>query len=539
MGLSFSDKIILAPMVRVGTLPMRLLALDYGADIVYCEELVDLKMLQCKRVVNEVLQTVDYVSPTERIVFQTCEREKGCVVFQMGTADAKRALAVAKLVENDVAAIDVNMGCPKEYSTKGGMGAALLSSPEKIEEVLKTLVNGISKPVTCKIRILPTVEETVSLVKMIEKTGVAAIAVHGRKKEERPQHPVHCDFIKAIAEAVSIPVIANGGSQEIIREFVDIEAFKSLTAASSVMLARAAMWNPSIFRREGILSINDVIHDYIRHAVHYDNHYTNTKYCLCQMLRDQLESSLGKKLHAAQSTKEICEIFGMTTFYESFTLSQEARRESLNIINQGTLEFDDKNEEIVDATQLPVKFEKKDYLPQITPKMVLLEWCRKEKLPQPVYQTNGAHLSHCSRYSGLHLHSCSLCSCWTLLPQLPDQAFILALAPWGCVCFTLSRYVQRSLDRFFHSVVTVNEKKYCSFLWDKSKKLAEQAAAIVCLRTLGLPEGKIGEGESDLVHKRKRKMQYQKVGSGNLSEVPQTKKLHQEDDTTEGKDKES
>ncbi|XP_077313332.1 tRNA-dihydrouridine(20) synthase [NAD(P)+]-like isoform X3 [Lithobates pipiens] len=485
MDLSFSDKIILAPMVRVGTLPMRLLALDYGADIVYCEELVDIKMLQCKRVVNDVLQTVDYVSPTERIVFQTCEREKDCVVFQMGTADAKRALAVAKLVENDVAAIDVNMGCPKEYSTKGGMGAALLSSPEKIEEVLKTLVNGISKPVTCKIRILSTVEETVSLVKMIEKTGVVAIAVHGRKKEERPQHPVHCDFIKAIAEAVSIPVIGNGGSQEIIREFVDIEAFKSLTAASSVMLARAAMWNPSIFRKEGILSIDDVIHDYIRHAVRYDNHYTNTKYCLCQMLRDQLESSLGKKLHAAQSTKEICEIFGMTTFYESCTLSREARRESLNIISQGTLKVDDKNEEIVDATQLPVKFEKKDYLPQITPKMVLLEWCRKEKLPQPVYQT-----------------------------------------------------VQRSLDRFFHSVVTVNEKKYCSVLWDKSKKLAEQAAAIVCLRALGLPEGKIGEGESDLVH-RKRKMQYQNIGSGNLSEVPQTKKLHQEDDKTEEKDKES
>ncbi|XP_068115949.1 tRNA-dihydrouridine(20) synthase [NAD(P)+]-like [Hyperolius riggenbachi] len=180
MGLSFSDKIILAPMVRVGTLPMRLLALDYGADIVYCEELVDIKMLQCKRLVNEVLQTVDYVSPTERVVFQTCERERGRVVFQMGTADAERALAVAKLVEEDVAAIDINMGCPKEYSTKGGMGAALLSKPEKVEEVLRTLVKGISIPVTCKIRILPTLEETLSLVKIIEKTGVAAIAVHGR-----------------------------------------------------------------------------------------------------------------------------------------------------------------------------------------------------------------------------------------------------------------------------------------------------------------------------------------------------------------------
>ncbi|XP_056382412.1 tRNA-dihydrouridine(20) synthase [NAD(P)+]-like [Hyla sarda] len=450
MVLSFCDKLILAPMVRVGTLPMRLLALDYGADIVYCEELVDIKMLQCKRVVNEVLQTVDYIAPTERVIFQTCEREKDRVVFQMGTADPERALAVAKLIENDVAAIDINMGCPKEYSTKGGMGAALLSSPEKIEKILKTLVDGITKPVTCKIRILPTLEETVNLVKIIERTGVAAIAVHGRKKEERPQHPVHCDYIKAISEAVSIPVIANGGSQELIREFQDIEAFRSVTAASSVMIARAAMWNPSVFRRAGPLPLEDVMRDYIRHAVMYNNHYTNTKYCLCQMMRDQLESPLGRKLHATQSTLDICEVFEMTSFYESCQMSQEASKASLNINVQDTLETDD-NEENRDTVQMPVRFERKDYLPQITPKMFLLEWCRKEALPQPVYHT-----------------------------------------------------VQRSLDKFFHSVVTVNEKKYCSTLWDKSKKLAEQAAAIVCLRTLGLPEGKLGEQESDLIRKRKR-----------------------------------
>ncbi|XP_013916635.1 PREDICTED: tRNA-dihydrouridine(20) synthase [NAD(P)+]-like [Thamnophis sirtalis] len=92
-------------------------------------------MLQCKRVVNEILGTVDFVAPNERVVFRTCEREKDHVVFQMGTADAERALAVAKLVEDDVAGIDVNMGCPKEYSTKGGMGAALLSDPDRIESV--------------------------------------------------------------------------------------------------------------------------------------------------------------------------------------------------------------------------------------------------------------------------------------------------------------------------------------------------------------------------------------------------------------------
>ncbi|XP_052511941.1 tRNA-dihydrouridine(20) synthase [NAD(P)+]-like isoform X2 [Budorcas taxicolor] len=305
LSLCYHNKLILAPMVRVGTLPMRLLALDYGADIVYCEELIDLKMLQCKRVVNEALSTVDFVAPDDRVVFRTCEREQSKVVFQMGTSDAERALAVARLVENDVAGIDVNMGCPKEYSTKGGMGAALLSDPDKIEKILSTLVKGTRRPVTCKIRILPSLEDTLSLVKRIERTGIAAIAVHGRKREERPQHPVSCEAIKAIAETLSIPVIANGGSHDHIQGYLDIEDFRRATAASSVMVARAAMWNPSIFLREGPRPLEEVMQKYIRYAVQYDNHYTNTKYCLCQMLREQLESPQGRLLHAAQSSQEI------------------------------------------------------------------------------------------------------------------------------------------------------------------------------------------------------------------------------------------
>ncbi|XP_071613070.1 tRNA-dihydrouridine(20) synthase [NAD(P)+]-like isoform X3 [Heliangelus exortis] len=426
--LCFRGKKILAPMVRVGTLPMRLLALDYGADIVYCEELIDLKMLQCKRVVNEVLGTVDFVAPNERIIFRTCERERHCVVFQMGSADAERALAVAKLVEGDVAGIDINMGCPKEYSTKASMGAALLSDPDKIESV----------------------EDTVNLVKRIEKTGIAAIAVHGRKKEERPQHPVHCDVIRAISEAVSIPVIANGGSHDFIKEYKDIETFQKATAASSVMIARAAMWNPSIFRKEGLFPLKKVMQDYIKYAVRYDNHYTNTKYCLCQMLREQLETPQGKKLHAAQSTQEICEVFEMADFYEETAAIFEAKKTSV----ETEAEVEDDEVEDPDVIKMSVRFDKREYPPQITPKMYLLEWCRKEKHPQPVYET-----------------------------------------------------VQRPLDRLFCSVVTVAEQKYRSTLWDKSKKLAEQAAAIVCLRTLGVPEGKLDEGENDLINKRKREDQ--------------------------------
>lgn len=444
--LSFSNITALAPMVRVGTLPMRLLALDYGADVVYCEELIDIKMAQCQRVVNDVLETVDFVAPDDRVMFRTCEREKDKVVFQMGTADPDRALTVAKLVEEDVAAIDVNMGCPKEYSTKGGMGAALLSDPDKIEAILKKLVAGVNKPVTCKIRVLPSLEDTISLVQRIEKTGVSAIGVHGRFKEERPRHPVHCDYIQAVANAVSIPVIANGGSLDLVKTFADIEEFKKAAGASSVMLARVAMWNPSVFSPKGLLPVEQVMEDYLKYAIRYDNHAFNTKYCVCQMLRDKVESPLGKQVQAAQTNAEISNAYGLQEYYEQVQEQHQARRDALQ-------NNSDSDRPIMDGDVLTmaVKFERREYPPQITPKMFLLEWSRREKLEQPFYET-----------------------------------------------------VQRSQDRAFQSTVTVAEKKYRSSLWEKSKKFAEQAAAIVCLRVLGIPEGRIGEEDSGLVCKRKR-----------------------------------
>ncbi|CAN9499036.1 unnamed protein product [Ophioblennius macclurei] len=471
--LSFSNITALAPMVRVGTLPMRLLALDYGADVVYCEELIDLKMVQCQRVVNNVLQTVDFVAPDDRVMFRTCEREKDRVVFQMGTADPDRALAVARLVEKDVAAVDVNMGCPKEYSTKGGMGAALLSDPEKIVAILNKLVAGVSIPVTCKIRILPSLQETVSLVQKIEKTGVSAIAVHGRFKEERPRHPVHCDYIQAVAQAVSVPVMANGGSLDLVKTNADVAEFRKASGASSVMLARAAMWNASVFSSEGPLPVEKVMEDYLKYAIRYDNNAFNTKYCLCQMLRDKVESVLGKQVQAAQTNAEISEAYGLQEFYQHTQDELQARRDASQSGSHPEKPVMDG-----DVTTMAIRFERREYPPQITPKMFLLEWTRKEKLEQPQYDT-----------------------------------------------------VQRSQDRSFQSTVTVAEKKYRSSLWEKSKKFAEQASAIVCLRILGIPEGRIGEEESGLVCKRKREGQIngsakdekrKKLHVASVSEKPQS-----------------
>ncbi|KCV72574.1 hypothetical protein H696_00165 [Fonticula alba] len=151
---------ILAPMVRSGTLPMRILALQYGADRVYGEELVDHSMLRTVRVENHALGTVDYVDSTGKVIFQTCARERGRVIFQIGTSDPERAVRVAKMVHRDVAAIDLNMGCPKPFSTSGGMGSALLDPCDRAVNILKALkAADLSCPVTCKIRFIVDAEE--------------------------------------------------------------------------------------------------------------------------------------------------------------------------------------------------------------------------------------------------------------------------------------------------------------------------------------------------------------------------------------------
>lgn len=100
------------------------------------------------------------------------------------------------------------MGCPKEFSIKGGMGAALLSDPDKAVDILEKLVNNLVIPVTCKVRVLPDVDDTIKLCRRLQETGIAAIAIHGRTRDERPQHPNRNHYLKQVAAALDIPVIA-------------------------------------------------------------------------------------------------------------------------------------------------------------------------------------------------------------------------------------------------------------------------------------------------------------------------------------------
>ncbi|KAF9278628.1 tRNA-dihydrouridine(20) synthase [NAD(P)+]-like [Mortierella alpina] len=317
--LNYNNAAILAPMVRVGTLPIRLMALEHGADLVYTPEVVDKGIVGAERVVNEDNGTIDYIVKGVS-VFKTHPIEKSRLVFQIGSANADLALEAALTVAQDVSTIDLNCGCPKRFSIHGGMGAALMEEPEKLCGILRKLVQHSGLPVTCKIRIFPDRERTLKLVKMIEATGIVALAVHCRYRDERPREPGHWDRFKEIVDAVSIPVIANGD----VMKYTDMARVRELSGATGVMIARGAQANVSVFRKEGRLPTLDVVRQYIRKCMATRNLHSNTKYVLMQMMVEETKSSYYRPLCDAKSFRAICKVFEMEQELDDWIEKQKA-----------------------------------------------------------------------------------------------------------------------------------------------------------------------------------------------------------------------
>lgn len=275
----------LAPMVRAGSLALRSLALDYGCDLVWSEELIDFKLLETRRVVNEDLKTVDYlVDYREKTVvfFRTHECEKGRVILQLGTGSPDTALQAAKKVEADVAAIDINMGCPKKFSTQGGMGAALLENQDVACEIIRKVKSGVSIPVTAKIRIVNNVEDTVAFIRKLEEAGVSAVTLHLRRKgdTETTDAQTYETLKRVIDMGIKVPIIANGDMYTSGR----ITEMIAESGCAGVMLARPFLYNPSICREEGPLKQLDIMKAFLTKCLQFDTVYQVIKYTLMEMI---------------------------------------------------------------------------------------------------------------------------------------------------------------------------------------------------------------------------------------------------------------
>jgi len=284
------------------------MALKYGADLVWGPETIDRALIGCVRRINPRTGCVEFTrSPSnggkasghdpdappvkDSIIYRiqpSIERKR--LVFQLGTAKPETAVAAAKMVADDVAGIDVNSGCPKPFSTSGGMGAALLKDPDRLCAILRALVQDVGIPheigISVKIRLLDTEDQTVTLVRRLCETGITGLTVHCRTTPMRPRERAIREQLSALARTchdAGVACVMNGDVANRQEALQLMEEF----GVDGAMIATAAERNPSVFRSSeegGILRWKETVPHYVRAAMDVENRFGNTKFLLSQMI---------------------------------------------------------------------------------------------------------------------------------------------------------------------------------------------------------------------------------------------------------------
>ena len=226
------NNVILAPMAGVTDLPFRLLCKEQGAGLL-CMEMVSAKAIYYN---NKNTETLMQIEPEERPVS-----------LQLFGSDPVIMSEMAKRIEDrpfDI--LDINMGCPVPKVVNNGEGSALMKNPGLVRKIVTSVSKAIKKPLTVKIR--KWFDENninaVEIAKIIEDSGAAAVAVHGRTRQQYYSGKADWDIIRQVKEAVSIPVIGNGDVDSPQKAKQLLEE----TGCDGIMVGRAAEGNPWIFR---------------------------------------------------------------------------------------------------------------------------------------------------------------------------------------------------------------------------------------------------------------------------------------------------
>ncbi len=231
-NVTLKNNFILAPMAGVSDLPFRLLCAEYGAGLV-CTEMVSAKALHYKnKNTHDLMLTV----PEERpVALQIFGSEPDIM--------AEQAAACAEL-PFDI--LDINMGCPMPKIFNNGDGSALMKDPKLVGEIVKAVVKTAGKPVTIKFRKGVDADHVnaVEVAKIAEANGAAAVHVHGRTRTQYYEGKADWSIIKAVKDAVKIPVIGNGD----VTSYEDAKRMFEETGCDAVSVARGAKGAPWLFK---------------------------------------------------------------------------------------------------------------------------------------------------------------------------------------------------------------------------------------------------------------------------------------------------
>lgn len=225
--------VVLAPMAGVTDLPFRLLAKEMGCSLVYTE------MVSGKGLLYNNCHTLDILRVDER------ERPVAAQIFGAEPANMAAAAKMAAGAGADI--IDINMGCPTPKIVKNDEGAALMRRPELAYDIMAAVAAAVAVPVTVKVR--KGWDEgsvnAVQMAKLAERAGLAAVAVHGRTRDQFYAGQADWEIIRRVKEAVTIPVLGNGD----VRTPRDAARLLAETGCDAVMVGRAAQGNPWLFRQ--------------------------------------------------------------------------------------------------------------------------------------------------------------------------------------------------------------------------------------------------------------------------------------------------
>ncbi|PKM56877.1 MAG: tRNA dihydrouridine synthase DusB [Firmicutes bacterium HGW-Firmicutes-3] len=230
--LNLSNNIFLAPLAGVSDRPFRVLCYEQGAGLVYTE------MISAKAIAYDNQKT------KEMLVTSEGTETLGIQLF--GKEPEIMADSAQKIDHPGIALFDINLGCPVPKVVNNGEGSALMKNPKLIGDIVEAMVKRLSKPVTVKIRkgFDANHVNAVLVAKIAEASGAAAITVHGRTREQYYSGHADWDIIRAVKEAVHIPVIGNGD----VFNALDAKRMLEETGCDGVMVARGAQGNPWIFR---------------------------------------------------------------------------------------------------------------------------------------------------------------------------------------------------------------------------------------------------------------------------------------------------